>query len=160
LRALAMAGGDRRPSGVLLVEALREPGDLLAVERRWARPAQHVARLLAVAREAAGPGAAERAAGPGAAERAAGTLQGVLGAGGRASGLADRWASASVRGGHRGAAADRDLDAVVALFDTAARFVDRLPGARTEVFLDYLLGQEVPADSIAPTADRGAAVRI
>ena len=28
-----------------------------------------------------------------------------------------------------GAAADRDLDAVVALFDAAARFVDRLPGA-------------------------------
>src|SRR5213078_1545213 len=34
LRALALTRGDRRPSGVLLVEALRDPRDLLAVERR------------------------------------------------------------------------------------------------------------------------------
>src|SRR4051794_32938786 len=60
----------------------------------------------------------------------------------------------------RAEAADRDLDAMVVLFDAAARFVDRLPGARTEVFLDHVLGQELPADSIAPGADRGDAVRL
>ena len=49
---------------------------------------------------------------------------------------------------------------MVALFDAAARFVDRLPGARTEVFLDHVLGQELPADTLAPTADRGEAVRL
>ncbi|HYN94694.1 MAG TPA: ATP-dependent helicase, partial [Pilimelia sp.] len=36
LRALALAGGDRRPSGLLLVDALRDPTELAAVERRWA----------------------------------------------------------------------------------------------------------------------------
>ncbi|WP_230415173.1 RecB family exonuclease [Micromonospora tarapacensis] len=46
------------------------------------------------------------------------------------------------------------------LFDAAARFTDRLPGARTEVFLDHVLGQELPADTLAPTADRGDAVRL
>lgn len=46
------------------------------------------------------------------------------------------------------------------LFDAAARFTDRLPGARTEVFLDHVLAQDLPADTIAPTADRGAAVRL
>jgi hypothetical protein len=35
----------------------------------------------------------------------------------------------------------------VALFDTAARFCDRLPGAGPEVFLDHLLGQQIPATS-------------
>jgi hypothetical protein len=50
----------------------------------------------------------------------------------------------------RAEAADRDLDAMVVLFDAAARFVDRLPGARTEVFLEHVLGQDLPADSIAP----------
>src|SRR4051794_24533980 len=49
---------------------------------------------------------------------------------------------------------------MVVLFDAAARFVDRLPGARTEVFLDHVLGQDLPADSIAPSADRGEAVRL
>src|SRR5205814_4167189 len=76
------------------------------------------------------------------------------------SGLAERWSAVSARGGHRGATADRDLDAVMVLFDAAARFADRLPGARTEVFVDQLTGQELPADTIAQTADRGSAVRI
>lgn len=162
LRALALAAEDRRPSGVLLVEALRDPSELATVDRRWAAPAKAIAHLLATARETAGrPGA---------------TVEDVLWAVWRASGLADRWAAASLQGAarpgrpadraraggneYRAAAADRDLDAVVALFDAAARFADRLPGARTEVFLDHVLGQQLPADSLAPTADRGDAVRI
>jgi superfamily I DNA/RNA helicase/RecB family exonuclease len=145
LRALALAAGDRRPSGVLLVEALRDPTELAAVERRWAAPARAVATLLTTAREAA--------AGPGA------TAEDVLWAVWWASGLAERWAAASA-GGRRAATADRDLDAVVVLFDAAARFTDRLPGARTEVFLDHVLGQQLPADTLAPTADRGDAVRL
>ena len=44
-----------------------------------------------------------------------------------ASGLAREWQAASAAGGTRGAAADADLDAVVALFDAAARFTERLP---------------------------------
>ena len=59
-----------------------------------------------------------------------------------------------------GRTADRDLDAVLVLFDAAARFTDRLPGARIEVFLDHLLDQQLPADTLAPSADRGEAVRI
>ncbi|MGC9668830.1 ATP-dependent helicase [Planosporangium sp. 12N6] len=146
LRTLAFAAGDRRPSGVLLVEALQDPGVLAGVDRRWAAPARAVAGLLAAARETAA--------------RDGSSVEDVLWAVWSASGLADRWGAASAQGGHRGAAADRDLDAVVALFDTAARFVDRLPGARTEAFLDHVLGQDLPGDVNAPTADRGPAVRI
>ncbi|MDT5039503.1 MAG: hypothetical protein QOE51_488 [Actinoplanes sp.] len=159
LRALALAAGDRRPSGELLVDAVRDPAGLDVVERRWAAPAQRVARLLATAREAA--------AAPGA------TAEQVLWEIWRDSGLADRWYAMSTRGAPvepgaeggrarqwRAEAADRDLDAMVVLFDAAARFVDRLPGARTEVFLDHVFGQDLPADSIAPSADRGEAVRL
>ncbi|QSB15648.1 ATP-dependent helicase [Natronosporangium hydrolyticum] len=163
LRALARSAGDQRPSGMLLVEALREPAELAMVDRRWAAPAKAVSGLLATAREAAAvPGA---------------TAEAVLWAVWRASGLAERWQAVAT--GHRGgaeaigegrgegrgeaaraAAADRDLDAIVVLFDAAARFADRLPGARIEVFLDYLQGQELPADTLAPSADRGEAVRL
>ncbi|MBX6355664.1 MAG: ATP-dependent helicase, partial [Micromonosporaceae bacterium] len=158
LRALAMAGGDRRPSGELLVEALRDPTAGGAGERRWAAPARAVAKLLATAREAA--------ARPGA------TAEDVLWAVWRASGLAERWAAASRGGAGHGpgepatarqrwaAAADRDLDAIMVLFDAAARFSDRLPGARVEVFLDHVEGQQLPADTLAPAADRGDAVRL
>ncbi|MEU7715075.1 PD-(D/E)XK nuclease family protein [Micromonospora chalcea] len=157
LRALALAGGDRRPSGELLVEALRDPAELSTIERRWAAPAQAVAHLLETARQAA--------AAPGA------TVEDVLWAVWRESGLAERWAGAITRGRAatgehetaqrwRAEAADRDLDAVLVLFDAAARFTDRLPGARTEVFLDHVLGQELPADTLAAAADRGDAVRL
>jgi superfamily I DNA/RNA helicase/RecB family exonuclease len=158
LRALALAADDPRPSGELLVDALREPAELAAIDRRWARPAKAIAGLLATAREAA--------ATPGA------TVEDVLWAVWRASGMAERWYGLTARSGPvgdpgeerglqwRGVAADRDLDAIVALFDTAARFVDRLPGARTEVFLDHVFGQQLPADTIAPSADRGQAVRL
>ncbi|MBQ1044454.1 PD-(D/E)XK nuclease family protein [Micromonospora sp. C72] len=157
LRALALAGGDRRPSGELLVEALRDPAELSTIERRWAAPAQAVAHLLETARQsAATPGA---------------TVEDVLWAVWRESGLAERWAGAITRGRAatgehetaqrwRAEAADRDLDAVLVLFDAAARFTDRLPGARTEVFLDHVLGQELPADTLAAAADRGDAVRL
>jgi hypothetical protein len=146
LRALAAAAGDRRSSSDLLVEALTQPAELAAVRRRWSAPAYAVAGALdAVRRTAAIPSA---------------TIEDVLWALWCATGLAERWSAESGHGGPRGAAADRDLDAVVALFETAARFVDRMPGARAEVFLDHVLGQELPGDSLAPTADRGAAVRI
>lgn len=155
LRALAQAAGDRRPSAELLVEALRDPQRLADVERPWATPAKAVADLLHIARKTAdSPGA---------------TVEDVLWAVWQASGLAERWAEAirPPTGGvvdpawwQRAEAADRDLDAVVALFDAAARFVDRLPGARTQVFLDHVLGQELPVDTLAPSADRGEAVRL
>ncbi|MEN3307722.1 MAG: hypothetical protein V7603_3924 [Micromonosporaceae bacterium] len=146
LRGLALAAGDRRPSGVLLVEALRDPTELVAVPRRWAEPARRVAELLRVVRAAA--------------DRPGSTVEDTLWALWQASGLAERWASVSARGGHRGEAADRDLDAVMVLFDAAARFADRMPGAHTEVFLEFVQGQDLPADSIAQLADRGAAVRV
>ncbi|MCW3841379.1 PD-(D/E)XK nuclease family protein [Micromonospora yasonensis] len=157
LRALALAAGDRRPSGELIVEALRDPAELATVQRRWAAPAQAVAHLLATARQAA--------ATPGA------TAEDVLWAVWRESGLAERWAGAITRGRAatgehetaqrwRAEAADRDLDAVLVLFDAAARFTDRLPGARTEVFLDHVLGQDLPADTLAASGDRGEAVRL
>ncbi|WFE51924.1 ATP-dependent DNA helicase [Micromonospora sp. WMMD1155] len=157
LRALALAGGDRRPSGELIVEALRDPAELADIDRRWAEPAQAVAGLLACARDAAA--------------RPGSTAEDVLWAVWHASNLAERWAGAIIQGRpaagegdlarrRRAEAADRDLDAVLVLFDAAARFTDRLPGARTEVFLDHVLAQDLPADTIAPTADRGEAVRL
>ena len=135
-----------RASGDLLVAALWQPELLASIDERWRGPALAVARLLAVARQAA--------AEPNA------TAEDVLWRVWQASGLAQRWAAASARGGRRGATADRDLDAVLVLFDAAARFTDRLPGARIELFLDYLAEQQLPVDTLAPSADRGEAVRL
>jgi superfamily I DNA/RNA helicase/RecB family exonuclease len=146
LRDTAARTGDRRSSGELLVEALLDRGVLALLDEQWSRPARAVAGLIAVARDVVA--------------RPSATAEDVLWSVWRASGLAEKWAALSARGGRRGATADRDLDAVLVLFDAAARFTDRLPGARIEVFLDHLLDQQLPADTLAPSADRGEAVRI
>ncbi|WP_460353556.1 ATP-dependent helicase [Actinoallomurus acanthiterrae] len=144
LRDLSSLSGEDTGDG-LLVRALNDPRELLLINPRVREPAERVARLIALARETV---------------RGGGGAEDVLWAVWQESGLADRLLEQSVRGGARGAAADRDLDAVVALFDMAARFTDRLPQAGTEVFLDDLASQEIPGDSLSEQAPQGEAVRI
>ncbi|WP_246080327.1 ATP-dependent helicase [Nonomuraea mesophila] len=144
------AGADERPlaarsSGELLVAAVQDARELTRVEPHVALPAERVARLLATAREAA---------------RQEGTAEDLLWAVWQGSGLSERWTDLSLAGGPRGAQADRDLDAVVALFDRAARFVDRMPKAGPEVFIDDLAAQEIPGDTLAERAPDGDAVRV
>ncbi|WP_185084650.1 ATP-dependent helicase [Nonomuraea muscovyensis] len=135
----------RRTSGELLVAALRDARELTRIEPHIALPAERAAKLLATAGEAV---------------RAQGSAEDILWAVWQASGLAERWTEMSLSGGARGAQADRDLDAVVALFDQAARFVDRMPKAGPEVFLDDLASQEIPGDTLAERAPDGDAVRV
>jgi superfamily I DNA/RNA helicase len=145
LRRLEVSVGGRRSSGALLVEAICEPANLVTLDPDVAAPALRIAGLLTVAR---------------AAVSSRGSAEDVLWAIWSESGLAWRWQQASLEGGARGAAADRDLDAVVALFDAAARFTDRLPKAGPAVFLDHLSRQEIPGDTLAERAPSGNAVQI
>ena len=115
------------------------------VPREVAAPAAQLGRLLAVAREAISAG-----------QSAEETLWAVW----DASGLAPRWQAASAAGGAAGAAADRDLDAVLALFDAATRFTDTLPPGAPGLFLDSLAGQEIAGNTLAEQATRDETVRI
>ncbi|WP_407670175.1 ATP-dependent helicase [Nonomuraea solani] len=134
-----------RSSGELLVAAVQDIRELTRIEPHVALPAERVARLLTAARESV---------------RDEGTAEDLLWAVWDGSGLARRWTDMSLSGGPRGAQADRDLDAVVALFDHAARFVDRMPMAGPEVFIDDLAAQEIPGDTLADRAPDGDAVRV
>ena len=145
LRELEVLAGGRRSSGELLVEALRDPRDLIMVRDWVRRPVDRVAALLETVRRAVAAG---------------GSAEDVLWAAWAASGLAERWAAVALHGSMRGAAADRALDAVLALFDAAARFVDRLPGAGPELFLDDVMSQELPSDTLAERPVVAAAVRL
>jgi superfamily I DNA/RNA helicase/RecB family exonuclease len=89
-----------------------------------------------------------------------GTAHDVLWAVWDASGLAGTWQQASAAGGSRGAAADADLDAVLALFDAAARFSARFPQGSPRLFLDSLAGQEIAGDTLAERASRGDGVAV
>ncbi len=146
LRAHELRTGGGRASGELLVAALERPAELVALERAAVAPAARIAAVLEAAREAA--------ARPGA------TAEDVLWAAWSRTGLADRWTRAALAGGSAGAAADRDLDAVVALFDAAARYVDRLPGEGPEGFVEQVRGQQIPSETLAVTAPQDRAVQL
>jgi superfamily I DNA/RNA helicase/RecB family exonuclease len=145
LRDLEELSGGQRPLGELLIAAVNDPRELVLVHERVRAPAERVAHLIEVARRSAHDG---------------GTAEDVLWAVWRESGQADVLLEQSAKGGTRGAAADRDLDAVVALFDHAARFVDRLPQAGPELFVDNIASQEIAGDTLAEQAPEGEAVRI
>ncbi|MEV6555293.1 ATP-dependent DNA helicase [Nocardia sp. NPDC051756] len=83
-------------------------------------------------------------------------LEDVLWALWTASRLERRWVGQSERGGAVGMQADRDLDAAVGLFDAAAGYVDRLPRASIEGFVEYLTQQEIPNGSAPRTAPKEA----
>jgi superfamily I DNA/RNA helicase/RecB family exonuclease len=142
---LARRGIDDAERGAPLATALADDTLLDALPEHVARPATRLAGVLAAGRVAL---------------TADGTAEDVLWAMWQRSGLAGRWSRASAAGGPSGAAADRDLDAVVALFDAAAGFVDRLPSADVRAFVDHLSAQELPGDTGAARAVAGETVRL
>jgi superfamily I DNA/RNA helicase/RecB family exonuclease len=58
------------------------------------------------------------------------------------------------------ASAHRDLDAICALFDEAAKLEEQRAGATAAGFLEALADQQVPGDNLAERGVRGAAVRL
>ncbi|MDQ0277184.1 superfamily I DNA/RNA helicase/RecB family exonuclease [Arthrobacter silviterrae] len=145
LRQQELHSGGGRASDELLVEALGNPEKLAPLG--WeAQNAGRIAAMLAAGRNAvAEPGA---------------NAETVLWALWDASDCSGTWESQALRGGPTGIRADRDLDAVMALFQTAERYVDQLPGSSPQQFLDYLLNQELPMDTLAARAQRSDAVEI
>jgi superfamily I DNA/RNA helicase/RecB family exonuclease len=109
------------------------------------RPVVRVARVLAAGQRAVAEGDSTEA---------------VLWAIWSATGLAGRWETASLSAGVSGAAADRDLDAVVELFDAAAKFTDRLPGAKPDQFAAHLRAQQIPGDGFTGSRPEPEAVSI
>jgi len=145
LQLLADADPEGRPGHDMLSHALLHPKDLTVVPDRVAEPARRVAALLATGKDAIKKG---------------GSAEDVLWAVWDASGLAGQWQQASAAGGPAGAAADRDLDAVLALFDKAAHFADSMPPGAPGLFADSLSGQEIAGDTLAERAVREDCVRI
>jgi superfamily I DNA/RNA helicase/RecB family exonuclease len=145
LRRLEFAAGGGRSSGALLVEVIESADALAALEDSAAAPVRRIADLLVLAREAVAGGQ---------------SVEQVLWTLWQASGVQHRLVLQSARGGPSGAHADRDLDAVLVLFDAAARYTDRLPGADAAGFADYLAAQQIVGDTLAPSAPQGDAVAL
>jgi superfamily I DNA/RNA helicase/RecB family exonuclease len=121
-----------RASAALVREAILQPGEAVLLDERVKAPLTRLTALLDAAR-------GQLAAGAGAEQALWAIWSG--------SRLDRRWLVASQRGGQEGRAADRDLDAVVGLFDAVARFEERRPRAGVTALLDELEAQEIPSQS-------------
>jgi superfamily I DNA/RNA helicase/RecB family exonuclease len=141
-RALRGLGDPDQP--VLLAPVLRDPLEAEQLPMSVRRPALHVARVLAAGRSVPPEATPEE----------------VLWAVWDATKLSQRWLRLSAVGGTTGAAADRDLDAVVQLFEAAARYTDRLPRATLASFTDHLAAQQIPGDSLASGNEPSDAVTV
>jgi ATP-dependent exoDNAse (exonuclease V) beta subunit len=145
LRARERAVGGRLPSGHLLVEAVRDPRAAAVLPADVRRPVEQVARLLATARAAIDRGE---------------TVEQVLWDVWEPSVLRARLERQARGDGSVATAAARDLDAVIALFETAGRFVDQLPKAGARLFLEDLDAQEIPAGGLAERPAPAESVRL
>lgn len=131
------------PSAQLIRDAIADPRVLLAMDPKVTRPAVRLAELLGRARTAL-------AEGP---EAALWQLW-------SGSSWPTRLEKASLAGGAAGRAADRDLDAVVALFAAAARAAERRQMSGVSTFVAELEAQQIPGDTLAERGLRGDAVRL
>ncbi|BBZ61933.1 ATP-dependent helicase [Mycolicibacterium monacense] len=131
-RALRRADGSQPPREFtdLLVDALTGPLPAASdVSAELQRPLRRVRSVLAAARRSVDDGLDPRH---------------TLWQAWHRSGLQRRWLAASERGGAAGAQADRDLDAVTALFDVADQYVTRTAGASVRGLLDHVAALGLP----------------
>lgn len=141
----AAGGGPPPPSDVLLARALAEPERLVTHDPAYAAGAQRLGQLLRKARESL--------AGGGTAEEALWLLW-------DGTGWPQRLERAARRGGAAGRNADRDLDAVCALFEAAARAEERIGGRGALNFLAELEAHDILADTLGARPTRPDAVRL
>ncbi|RSM91028.1 DNA helicase UvrD [Streptomyces sp. WAC 01325] len=133
------------PSDDLLARALAEPERLAVHDPTYARGAQRLGALLRKARE--------RLASGGTAEEALWDLW-------EGTPWPARLERTARRGGAAGRNADRDLDAMCALFATAARAEERTGGRGALNFLEEIDAEDIAADTLTRRAVRPDAVRL
>ena len=130
--------GLARPSAELIRDVVVDPRDLLMVEDSVSAPVRRLTTILANASGVAASG---------------GTPAQVLWALWDGSDWARRLSARATAPTLAGRAADRDLDAVLALFEAASRLEDRQPRATVGGLLEEVDAQEIPA---APYEEKAA----
>ncbi|HEX7738419.1 MAG TPA: ATP-dependent helicase, partial [Marmoricola sp.] len=152
VRALARAlrqrdhrAGVVRPSTDALCDALRQPTATDGIDLSAAARVGAFARLLRDGRDRLADG---------------GTAEEVLWSLWSGTRWPERLRAATERGGTGARYAHRDLDAIVALFETAARAEEQQGHTGIAAFLDGLEAQQIPADTLADRGVRGDAVRL
>ncbi len=142
---VAETGSVARPSRELLRLAVVDPGFLAGVAGPEASRAGALAELLVTARGQTLAGA---------------TAEEVLWTLWDGTGWPARLRRGVEAGGGSARRSHRDLDAICALFEAAARVEEQRDHTGVATFLSTLVAQEIPGDTMAERGVRGAAVRL
>jgi superfamily I DNA/RNA helicase/RecB family exonuclease len=134
-----------RPSDTLIAQAVARPERLVGHDPAYARGALRLGTLLKAARACLAAG---------------GTAEDALWGLWEGTPWPARLERAALRGGAAGRNADRDLDAVCALFETAARAEERTGGRGALNLIEELSGYDIAADTLSGRAVRPDAVRL
>ena len=143
-RAHESGAADERSGRDLVLSAMRQPLEFDLIDTREARRAATLAHTLAVLRDELDRGA---------------TVHELLWTAWDRSGLERAWAELARGNGPLADQANRDLDALVALFQAAKRFVERSLDADPRVFVRSILDSGVAEDRLDAPA-REDSVRI
>ncbi|MGH3412506.1 MAG: ATP-dependent helicase [Marmoricola sp.] len=145
-RELRAGTGERaRSSAAMLSEALADPATLDGVPGDAAERVRRLAGLLSGAGELLDAG---------------GSVEEVLWQLWSGTAWPTRLGRAVASGGAAARLGHRDLDAVCALFDVAARAEEQRGHTSVAAFLETLQAQQIPADTLAERGVRGEAVRL
>jgi superfamily I DNA/RNA helicase len=132
-REESMAGGNKS-SDELLVDLFATPNSLESIQGREARKVRYFLKSLAAAKVVAADPMQ--------------TIEDLLWSLWKPSGLAATWQELSRGIGEVAVQANRNLDAVVALFAAANRYVERNPAADKRAFIAAQLDQAIAEDSL------------
>ena len=137
LRHDEVSAGRTRPATELLVSGVRHPLELESIDSREARRAIRLGETLAAIRAQA---------------QARATAHEMLWTAWERSALSRTWREATRGHGPLAEQADRDLDAIVALFQAAKRYTEREPDGESSTFLRSVLDSDVAEDRIEQPA--------
>lgn len=137
LRHDEVSTGGTRPATELLVSGVRYPLELESIDSREARRAIRLGETLAAIRAQA---------------QARATAHEMLWTAWERSALSRTWREATRGHGPLAEQADRDLDAIVALFQAAKRYTEREPDGESSTFLRSVLDSDVAEDRIEQPA--------
>ncbi|MCI2178583.1 MAG: ATP-dependent helicase [Ancrocorticia sp.] len=135
LRGFELASGGQRSADELVECAIRDQEVAAELAPRGVEPLLRVGHIFGRIREAART--TDRQA------------EQVLWAAWNAAGRAEEWRRIALRGGVEGDAMDANLDAVIQLQRIAQRMADRNPFVTIDEFVEEVLSQDLPEDSIA-----------
>jgi superfamily I DNA/RNA helicase/RecB family exonuclease len=138
-------GSPAQPSRELVAAAVTDPAAWAALDHPSARKAASLASLLTAARRKLSGG---------------GTVEDVLWTLWDGTGWPERLRATALGGDPGAPAAHRDLDAVCALFEAAARAEGQRAHTGVATFLATLRAQRIPSDTLAERGVRGDAVRM